>query len=340
MLKKITLIGLLVVLFGVLLWGGVNRTLARTESEGESQGRGRQEAGSEYGDLLLGGGAYTDQGQENEGHGYGRSRQEAGSEDGDLLFSGSAYSDQGQENEGNGWGRGRQEDRLEDGSLSPGAGAYGEESQENGGHGRGRGEETDSHEFVPAETGELDEADKEALIFMREEEKLAHDVYLVMYELWGIPIFQNISSSEQSHTEAVKTLLDGYNVPDPAHDAVGVFTNPELQALYNELVAQGSQSLSDALRVGLAIEEIDILDLQERLAQTDNTDIQHVFNNLLEGSYNHLRAFTSTLMTQTGETYQAQYMSQEAYQTIIGASLEGGGQGRGGSGGRGQGGKP
>ena len=204
----------------------------------------------------------------------------------------------------------------------------------------GTGEETDSHEFVPGETGELDEADKDALIFMREEEKLAHDVYLVMYELWGIPIFQNISSSEQSHTEAVKTLLDGYNVPDPAHDAVGVFTNPELQALYNELLAQGSQSLSDALRVGLAIEEIDILDLQERLAQTDNTDIQHVFNNLLQGSNNHLRAFTSTLMTQTGETYQAQYMSQEAYQAIIAASPGGWGQGRGGSGGRGQGGKP
>ena len=228
---------------------------------------------------------------------------------------------------------------MEDGSLSPGAGAYGEESQGFGGHGQGTGEETDSHEFVPAGTGELDEADKEALIFMREEEKLAHDVYLVMYELWGIPIFQNISNSEQSHTEAVKTLLDGYNVPDPAHDAVGVFTNPELQALYNELVVQGSQSLSDALRVGLAIEEIDILDLQERLAQTDNTDIQHVFNNLLQGSNNHLRAFTSTLMTQTGETYQAQYMSQEAYQAIIAASPEGWGQGRGGSGGRGQGGK-
>lgn len=302
MLKKITLIGLLVVLFGVLLWGGVNRTLARTESEGESQGRGRQEAGSE---------------------------------DGDLLFSGSAYADQGQENEGNGWGRGRQEDRLEDGSLSPGAGAYGEESQENGGHGRGRGEETDSHEFVPSETGELDEADKEALIFMREEEKLARDVYLAMYDLWGIPIFQNISSSEQSHTEAVKTLLDGYNVPDPAQDEVGVFTNPELQGLYDELIVQGSQSLAEALRVGAAIEEIDILDLEERLAQTDNADIQHVFNNLLQGSFNHLRAFTSTLMTQTGETYQPQFMSMDAYQAIIGESGMVGGQGRGARGGRG-----
>ena len=301
MIKKIILIGLLVGLIGALLVGAVNRTMAGTEGEDNSQGRGRQDVGIE---------------------------------DGDLSLRGSAYADQGQENEGNGWGRDRQGLSSEDGSLSSGSDKYNEVGK-NGGNGQGRGEETDTHEFVPADLGDLNEADQAALIFMREEEKLARDVYVVMYELWGLPIFQNISSSEQSHTEAVKTLLDGYNVPDPAQDEVGVFTNPELQGLYDELIVQGSQSLAEALRVGAAIEEIDILDLQEWLAQTDNTDIQHVFNNLLQGSNNHLRAFTSTLMTQTGETYQPQFMSPDAYQAIIGASVAGSSQGRGERGGRG-----
>ncbi len=44
--------------------------------------------------------------------------------------------------------------------------------------------------------------------------------------------------------------------------------------------------------MGVLIEQTDIADLQARLAQTDNADIQLVYNNLLNGSYNHLSAFT------------------------------------------------
>jgi rubrerythrin len=169
---------------------------------------------------------------------------------------------------------------------------------------------------------------------MREEEKLAHDMYVTLYAQWGLATFQNISQSEQIHTEAAKALLDRYGLTDLASSEVGVFTNPDLQALYNDLVARGGQSLAEALKVGAAIEEIDILDLEERLAQTDNADIQQVFNNLLKGSRNHLRAFVSTLSTQTGETYQPQYLSAEAYQAFVSVGTKTGGNGKG----RGQGG--
>jgi hypothetical protein len=301
MFRKMILIGFLVGLVGVLLVGAVNRTMAKNESEGSAQGRGRQVS------------SITD---------------------GELSSSIGLKTDEVQENGGNGRGRGRQGSSLDGSSLSTGSEAF-SGAGKNGGYGQGRDDASGDHEFIPAVQGDLNEAEINALIFMREEEKLAHDVYLVMYQLWGIPIFQNISGSEQSHTEAVKFLLDGYNVPDPASDKLGVFTNPDLQVLYNDLVAQGSQSLSDALLVGAAIEEIDILDLQERLAQTDNADIQQVFTNLLKGSSNHLRAFTSTLIIQTGETYQPQFMSMDAYQAIISESEVGGGQGRGARGNRG-----
>ena len=98
-------------------------------------------------------------------------------------------------------------------------------------------------------------------------------------------------------------------------------------------MAQGSKSVADALKVGAAIEEIDIRDLQKRLAETDNADIERVYNSLLAGSENHLRAFVSNLKTQTGETYAPQYLSQTAYNAIVTAS---GSQG-GGNGGRGGG---
>lgn len=169
-----------------------------------------------------------------------------------------------------------------------------------------------------ASSGGLSEEEIEGLVFMREEEKLARDVYRALYEIWGLRIFQNISSSEQVHTDAVKNLLFRYGIEDPmSTDQIGVFVNPDLQALYDQLVGQGSQSLGEALKVGAAIEEIDILDLETQLAATDNPDILEVYGRLLSGSENHLRAFTSTLAKQTGETYEPQYMSGEAYQSIV-----------------------
>jgi hypothetical protein len=167
-------------------------------------------------------------------------------------------------------------------------------------------------------TDTLSAAEIEGLLYMREEEKLARDVYLTLYEKWGMRIFQNISGSEQTHMDAVKTLLDRYDLEDPAAGTVvGVFTNPTLQELYEQLIDEGSRSLADALRVGATIEEIDILDLEERIAQTDKSDIQLVYENLMRGSRNHLRAFVSTLERQVGEIYQPQYLSQTTYDAIV-----------------------
>ena len=161
---------------------------------------------------------------------------------------------------------------------------------------------------------------------MREEEKLARDVYLALYDLWGLAIFQNIANSEQSHTDAVKVLLDTYGLEDPAAgNDPGEFDNEDLQALYDQLVLQGSQSLSDALKVGAAIEEIDILDIEAYLAQADNADIRRVYENLMKGSRNHLRSFVSTLSRQTGETYQPQYLSMEIFLSIVNGAMESGG---------------
>jgi len=169
------------------------------------------------------------------------------------------------------------------------------------------------HEFSGIATIDLSEAEAEGLSFMHEEEKLARDVYLMLYEQWGIRIFQNIAKAEETHMSAVADLLERYGLPDPAEDtAVGVFTNPELQALYDQLMEEGSQSLADALRVGALVEEVDIVDLEDYIEQTDNEDLLLVYQNLLKGSYNHLRAFTSTLEKQTGEIYQLQLLESDA----------------------------
>lgn len=214
------------------------------------------------------------------------------------------------------------------------AAAYG---QGQGGAGR-EAESLNRGTYRRGQDEELSAEEIEGILYMREEEKLARDVYLTLYEQWGLSIFQNIANSEQTHMDAIKTLIDRYGLDDPAAgNDVGEFTNPTLRSLYADLVATGSQSLADALRVGAAIEEIDILDLEKHVAQTDARDIQRVYESLTRGSRNHLRSFVATLEQQTGETYEPQYLDQEAYDDIVSAPLENGGYGRGGSRGDGQG---
>lgn len=182
----------------------------------------------------------------------------------------------------------------------------------------------------------LSEDEAAGLLFMREEEKLAHDVYTTLYATWQLPVFQNIARSEQTHSDAVLGLLTRYGLDDPTIGlGEGEFADPTLQSLYDQLVAQGNASLEAALRVGAAIEEIDILDLEERLAQTDEADIIRVYNNLLAGSHNHLRAFVRTLEKRTGVSYAPQYLTSAAYTAIMdGAAERGNGQNGGGNGGQ------
>ncbi|NJE03187.1 DUF2202 domain-containing protein [Thermococcus sp. MV11] len=163
---------------------------------------------------------------------------------------------------------------------------------------------------------DLSQEEIDGLLYMREEEKLARDVYLTLYEIYGLQIFYNIAQSEQTHTDTVLSLIEKYNLTDPASDEIGVFTNPDLQALYDQLVEMGSQSVVDALKVGALIEETDIVDLQERIAQTDNEDIKQVYESLMAGSENHLRAFVSQLEAY-GVTYEPQVVSEDYYQSVI-----------------------
>lgn len=164
-------------------------------------------------------------------------------------------------------------------------------------------------------SGELTRAEVDGLLFMIEEEKLAADVYSALDEKWDMRVFENIGRAELTHQAAVKRLLDRYSLPDPRMGE-GEFANETLQDLYNDLLAKGSTSVSDALMAGAAIEEIDILDLEEYMAQTDKEDILLVYANLLRGSENHLRAFVNNLERQRVE-YTPQYLSEEEYRSIM-----------------------
>lgn len=156
-----------------------------------------------------------------------------------------------------------------------------------------------------------------ALKYMREEEKLAHDVYVALFNVWGRNVFKQIALSETTHTEAILSELVKYDIPDPAAGkAEGVFEDPALQDLYDTLIAKGMPTLIDALSVGALIEETDIRDIELRKAVTTQADILTVYNSLLSGSCNHLRAFNKQLLNQ-GISYVPQVITQAEWDAVV-----------------------
>jgi hypothetical protein len=190
----------------------------------------------------------------------------------------------------------------------------------------------------------LTDAEIQNILFMREEEKLARDVYMTLADVWGTPIFTNIAGAKSMHMTSIGTLITRYGLEDPVDDnPVGVFVNPTLQTMYDDLVATGSQSLIDALEVGALIEEVDIKDLVDSIAETEASDVLRVWQQLLSGSQNHLKAFTSQLAAQ-GVDYEPTVLDPTTYEDMLSEVSQGNGaQGssiggaRGNHGGRGHG---
>lgn len=176
---------------------------------------------------------------------------------------------------------------------------------------------------------ELSEAEKQGLVYMLEEEKLARDVYKKLGEKYNINVFKNIPNSEQRHIDAVRELAGKYDLEYQTvnDNNIGIFKNKKIQELYNELITKGEKSLVDALEVGATIEDVDIYDLQEFLKDVDNQDIKKVYEYLIMGSENHLRAFNKQLIKNGEEPYKAQYITQaEVDKILAGTNSHGNGQ--------------
>ncbi|MEZ4912238.1 MAG: DUF2202 domain-containing protein [Saprospiraceae bacterium] len=165
--------------------------------------------------------------------------------------------------------------------------------------------------------------EKAGLIKMREEEKLAYEVYTFLDEKWDHQVFKNIKQSEFRHMEMIKSLLDKFELQDPYIDQMGKYNDVPMQQLYDHLTVKGSVSLQEAFIVGATIEDLDIADLEQLIIETTNSDIKDVYEILNSGSRNHIRAFTKQL-SKMQVTYTPQYITQEKYTNIINGSHENG----------------
>ena len=166
--------------------------------------------------------------------------------------------------------------------------------------------------------GDLSVEEAETLAFMREEEKLARDVYMEMNGLWQHRIFANIAESEQRHMDSMLKMILLYEQDDPVNENPhGVFINTVLADMYLQFVDQGAESLLQALHAGAEIEEIDMVDLSHAIAETDEEALQRAYSNLLAGSCNHLRSFVSHIVNMEG-SYEIKLMDESAFHDCVG----------------------
>jgi hypothetical protein len=192
---------------------------------------------------------------------------------------------------------------------------------------------------------ELDPVETSHLTFMREEEKLARDVYLTLAGVYpNQAVFNTIATtSEQTHTDTIRDKLALFNLPDPnpetnnLPDSIGLFTGKEWGWYFTEkfeaLTSKGKMSELDALYVGALIEELDMKDIVMcplvmidagypevcGLGYTDASAIMNAYRSLIDGSENHLRAFVGQIEAVIGVgNYEAQYITQEEVDAILG----------------------
>lgn len=182
---------------------------------------------------------------------------------------------------------------------------------------------TMSYSNAYSATVQLSTDEKNDLFFMREEEKLARDTYLTLYEKWNYSVFTNIADSEQKHMDAILKLLKKYKLPDPAaNTGIGEFTNADLQALYNTLIAQGAASGLAALKVGGLIEEKGMIDIKAAIDRSQQDEIDAVYESLICGSRNHLRSFALNIEALTSQPYVAQLLDPAEVSQIINTPME------------------
>ena len=148
----------------------------------------------------------------------------------------------------------------------------------------------------PAAGGPLSDGERADLVLMREEERLARDLYRRFHQAWGVPIFDNIAASEQRHYDTIGRLLERYDVPDPSvGQPPGTYADTELQGAYDAWLARGLSSVEGAYAAGVELETGDIADLSAAVQGSDQAAIHRVYENLRAASENHLRAFEAAV---------------------------------------------
>lgn len=171
-------------------------------------------------------------------------------------------------------------------------------------------------------TAELTAEEIEFLFAVREDEKVARDLYAHFYSKYQLKPFEMIGKAESNHISAVEKLLTFYSISFPALSEAGIFANAERQLNYTTLAASGNTSL-EAFTTAAKLEETGIYDYMTVLQDITNPNIKLVIEHLMKASSNHLKAFLRNIDA-LGGSYTPSILSQEQFDNIIKSNFDNG----------------
>ncbi|NTV17903.1 MAG: DUF2202 domain-containing protein [Bacteroidales bacterium] len=169
-------------------------------------------------------------------------------------------------------------------------------------------------------TADLTADEIEFIYAVREDEKVARDLYFSFFGTFGLKPFENIGKAEDNHIKATEKLFDYYEIDYPALSENGKFENAIRQKLFDSLLLKGTPEL-EAFKVMAMLEESNIVEYGEVLKTIANPNIKIVIENLARASANHFKAAIRQI-TALGGTYTPALMTQEQYKAVIAIGFE------------------
>lgn len=160
---------------------------------------------------------------------------------------------------------------------------------------------------------------KESIVlYLLEQEKLAHDVYRSLDTMWVTDIFNRVANEEYQHVGKLSAVAAEFmiNVPNHFNEyPMGQFIDTKLRRLYGELMAAANFSLEDAYRACAALEERKMYDLKVALKEP-NFELENLtYKALLLGSEDNFKVFVRAL-NELNAAYTPVLLSPAEYETL------------------------
>ena len=187
---------------------------------------------------------------------------------------------------------------------------------------------------VLAQSGELDSAETETLVYLREFTKFKWDIFNVSSRVSEEEnparhsMYVSLAAEAENHLNDLKLLLDYYGIEDPVpmpYETTWAFGYnnalvTDLANLYLNFVVWEQHSEEEVLDLIAYIVEMSIIDLRQAILETENSYLIDTYSELQAGAYPQLLTLISVYHTDPFD-YEAQLLSQEEVEEIIAAGL-------------------
>lgn len=163
----------------------------------------------------------------------------------------------------------------------------------------------------------INDEEKRSLEHITEEVKLARDFAVLMGSKHNSDFFNKIGETKQSDLDKLKDILESKNIDDPVkNDESGIYKSENFTDLYKGFTESGNTNISNALKAGAEISELQISDCNKFLNIATDQEIKDIFSLIKKNSEKNLKSYINQL-SQKGIGYIPKHLTSEDFNKIL-----------------------